>query len=265
MGEKRNVADLYGAIHNGQGKGILKRALPLGTVVLRKSGNVGGGMVRMIKVKMDGPPALRWISYARWWWEKNKGPVPPGKLVIHVDGDELNDEPSNLELGTPGTKLVLAHARDPKWSKEQHKRAAAGCAEFNRKNGRINRAENFLRTYWYPVVDEVSVILNVPFRKRKRVLACFGVDVSKYPANGLGRKPASEVQRAIKASRVRPARGVELPMLRKYDSYCLLDPVSKKCIGPMSGTVGQLVAQLDRMGLWSFAEKYAKKDPRERK
>jgi hypothetical protein len=161
-------------------------------------------------------------------------------------------------------KLVIVHKRNPKWSREQHGRAAAGCAEFNRRNGRINRAKNFLKNYWYPVIDEMGVILNVPFRRQKRLLASFGIDVSKYPSNGHGKKPASEVQRALRFCRVRPVKSPDLS-LRRYSTYCLLDPASKECRGPMSGSVGQLVAQLERMEIWPFAEKYANKDLTERR
>lgn len=258
--KSRQVKDAFGAIRTGQGKGILKRALPLGTIVVREH---NGKLTRFVKIRMEGPPNRRWMHYARWWWEKNKGPVPPGKLVVHVDGDQLNDDPKNLAVGTAGMKLNLVHKRDPKWSREQHGRAAAGCAEFNRKNGRINRAKNFLKNYWYPVVDDMGVILNVPFRKRKRALASFGVDVSRYPENGHGKKPGSAVQRALRSCRIRPVRSLDLP-LRRYSTYCLVDPASKDCKGPMSMGVEQLVAQLDRMGIWGPAEKCAKRDLSER-
>lgn len=253
--------DAFGAIRNGTTKGVLKRALPLGAVTIRQD---GGKRLRFVKVKMDGPPKNRWVQYARWWWEKNKGPVPAGHLVIHKDGDTLNDDPYNFMIGTPGDKLNIAHQRDPKWSKEQHQRAGAGCAEWNRKQGRINRSKNFLKTYWYPVVDGLGVILNIPFRKQKRVLACFGVDVSQYPANGHGKHPSSQVQLALRACSVRPVKSVDLS-LRRYSTYCLVDPMTGSCVGPMSMGTGQLVASLERMGILAPAEKYAKKDLKERK
>lgn len=108
------------------------------------------------------------------------------------------------------------------------------------------------------------MILNIPFRGRKRTLACFGVDVSNYPASGHGKKPSSVVHQALKSCRVRPVRSGDL-VLRRYDTYCLLDPASNKCRGPMSVTVEQMKAQLLRMGIWIRAEKAAKKAPGERK
>lgn len=254
------VKDAWGAVRNGNTKGVLKRAVPLETVTIREH---NGRRVRFIKVRMGGPASGRWIQYARWWWEKNKGPVPTGKLVTHKDGDSLNDDSRNFMVVTPGDKINLAHERDPQWSKEQHRRAAAACGERNRKVGRINRARNFLKTYWYPVIDSLGVILNVPFRKQKRLLACFGADVSKYPGNGKGKKSTSQVQRALKASSVRPVKSVDLS-LRRYSTYCLADPVSKICQGPMSMGVEQLVASLERMGIWASAQKQAKRDLKER-
>jgi hypothetical protein len=258
--------DPYGTVRIAATRHCRKDPMPLGTVVIRRDTSPSGRRIctRFVKVRDVGPAGRRWISYGRWWWEKNKGPVPPGKRVLHKDGDCLNDKPSNFVLGTPGMNFIIAHKRDPQWSRDQHRRAAAGCAEFNRRNGRAFRAKNFLKNYWYPVVDEMSVILNIPIRKRKRVLAYFGADVSKYPANGHGKKPASQVQRALRSCHVRPVRSQELS-LRRYSTYCLLDPASKECRGPMSTSVTQLLAQLDRMGIWAAAEKASKKDLRERK
>lgn len=258
---KQAFKDPFGAIRNGEGKGISKVELPLGTVVIRKKHDRA---CRFVKIRMTGPTGLRWKQFARWWWEKNNGAVPAGQLVLHRDGDEMNDAPGNLILGTPGMKLKLVHERDPQWSREQHERAAAGCAERNRRIGRINRSKNFLKNHWYPVVDDLGVILNVPFRKRKRMLSCFGVDVSRYPMNGRGKHPGSMVQRALRSCRVRPVRSEELA-LRRYSTCCLVDPVSKEFKGPMSMGAGQLIQQLERMGIWAAAEKYGKKDLRERR
>jgi hypothetical protein len=255
------VKDKFGAVRNGQGKGIPKAELPLGAVVLRTH---NGRTVRYVKTRKDGPSGRRWTPYAKWWWEKNKGPVPAGSLVLHRDGDSLNDEPKNLVLGTPGMKLVLRHGRSAEWSRSQHRRAARGCAEKNRERGRINRASNFLRKYWYPVVDAMGVIFNLPFRRRKRILACFGADVRAYPASGQGKKPSSAVQRALSSVAVRPTRAADLS-LRRYETYCLADPSTGEFRGPMGASVAQIVAQLERMGVWAPAIKYGKTDLSERK
>jgi HNH endonuclease len=258
--KKRAAQDPWGAIRNGEGKGINKTTLPLGAVVIRKH---NGHESRFIKIRMDGESGRRWMPYAKWWWEKNRGPLPPGHLVLHKDGDPLNDDPKNLVAGSPGLKLVFAHQRDPAWSRAQHERAAAGCAEWNRQNGRANRDRNFIKNYWYPVVDNLGVILNVPFRKQKRLLACFGVDVSRYPANGRGKKAGSAMQRVLRSSPVRPVPARELG-LRRFATYCLIEPVSKSCRGPMSMSAAQLIAQLERMGIWEISVKQARRDLKDR-
>lgn len=254
------LKDPYGAVRIAVGRRCRKDPMPVGTVVIRSDTSPTGRRIctRYVKVKDDGPPGRRWINYARWWWLTNKGPIPAGKLVLHKDGDVLNDDPSNFVLGGPAEKLLIAHS-DKKWSREQHARAASACAESNRRRGRAFRAKRFVKHTWYPVVDEMGVILNLPFRKRKRVLASFGIDVSRYPANGHGKKSGSEVQRALRSCRVRPEKSSELAS-RRYSTYCLLDPATRTCTGPMSASLHQIVAQLNRMDIWVYAEKHAKKD-----
>src|SRR5687767_7726725 len=83
---------------------------PLGTVRERDAGN--GQLVRMIKVRMDGPTGLRWIPYAKWWWEQHRGPAPAGRRVCHADGNLLNDDPRNLVALTPGEVFNLYHKLD---------------------------------------------------------------------------------------------------------------------------------------------------------
>lgn len=260
IARRAQVKDKYGAIRNGEGKGIHKVELPLGAIVIRQKNGV---QARFVKIRMDGLTGRRWVQYGKWWWEENKGPVPAGMLVLHADGDPMNDDPKNFMLGTPGTKLVLAHGRDEKWSRDQHARAAAACGDWNRKNGRINRAENFLKNYWYPVVESMGIILNVPFRKRRRLLASFGVDVSRYPKNGIGKKPTSEIQKVLRFARVKPVKSADLS-LRRFSTYCLLDPLTGQFRGPMGHTKGQIVAALERMDIWLTAKKYAAQDLRDR-
>jgi hypothetical protein len=260
------ISDPYGAVRVAPSRHCRKDPMPVGTVVIRGDRDAAGRrrLTRYIKVRADGPSQKRWTQYSRWWWEKNNGSVPKGHLVLHKDGQTLNDAPENLMIGTCAMKFVLAHQRDATWSKSQHARAAAGTAKDNRRRGRVNRFWNFLKRHWYPVVDSVSVILNVPFRRRKRVLACFGADVSRYPRNGHGKKPGTRVQEAIKSCRVLPVRGSDFSRFQ-YSHYCSIDPETREVSGPMSGNAREIVAQLERMGVWSTAEKYAKKDLRERR
>ena len=57
-----------------------------------------GKPCRYIKLKDTGRPQDRRVPYARYVWERAHGPIPPGYLVIHDDGDTMNDDPSNLLL-----------------------------------------------------------------------------------------------------------------------------------------------------------------------
>jgi hypothetical protein len=52
---------------------------PIGTIRIRGH---NGNQVRFIKVRDFGPIGRRWIQFARWWWEQNRGPVPAGKRVV---------------------------------------------------------------------------------------------------------------------------------------------------------------------------------------
>lgn len=67
----------------------------LGTITIRKDKS---GQLRMIA--LPGPTIYRhrWIPYAHYIWEKENGPVPKGRLVVHDDGNRLNDSPDNLIL-----------------------------------------------------------------------------------------------------------------------------------------------------------------------
>lgn len=255
------LKDPYGAIRNGTAKGIRKTSLPLGTVV-RRSDVVNGRRkeVRYVKVRMSGPAGKRWVLYARWWWEKHRGPVPPGKLVIHLDGDELNDDPSNFALGTPGTKFKLAHQRDPGMSKDNRICIATKLGIYNRVRAKEDRKRKFQAEYWYPVVDALGIILNTPFRHRRRLCGVYGADLSKYPANGHG--PA--VRRAISESRVHPVQGFMLS-LPCYRTYAVADPDTRQFRGPLSAPSEQLVAQLTRMEIWPRAERAARRDARDRR
>jgi predicted Zn-ribbon and HTH transcriptional regulator len=68
---------------------------------------------RYIKVRDDGPPHRRYEVYARYVYEQNYGPIPPGLVVIHKDGDTMNDDPQNLLLTDYAGSLAHRKALDP--------------------------------------------------------------------------------------------------------------------------------------------------------
>ena len=260
------VKDPFGAVRIAATRHCRKDPMPVGTVVIRQDkivhqrGKPRKILSRYVKARMDGPPWKRWILYSRWWWEKNRGPVPPGKLVLHKDGNLLNDAPGNLMLGTPGTKLALAH-ENKEWSRRQHARAAAACGERNRLVARIRRMQKPLKSCWYPVLDNLGVILLVPFRKRKQLLAWFGGDVSCISRNGRGRKiHALEDRMAIRA-----VHGCDL-RTGILSTYAMIDPEiqAKHRISDDPDENDRVMRLLSETAIWKRAAEGAALAPRAR-
>lgn len=120
----------------------------------------------MIKVRMDGPPGRRWIEYARWWWELNRGEVPPGKRICHADGNLLNDAQENLVALTPGEVFNLYHKLNPEMSRRNHQACGRSATARNIQTGRVRRETTWLACQWYGVDLDQRVIHNQPRRKR---------------------------------------------------------------------------------------------------
>jgi len=93
----------------GQPKAWDREPLRLGSVRIRRKGHTA---IRVIKVTYLGPVQKHWMPLARWWWIHNKGPVPEGQRVVHLndgkqfDPDELPKnavrEVSSISLQTGG-------------------------------------------------------------------------------------------------------------------------------------------------------------------
>jgi len=255
------VTDPYGAIRNGHGPGVRKVSLPLGTVVIRAE-RVNGRTLecRYVKIKMEGPTGLRWMLYARWWWERNRGPVPRGQLVLHLDGDTMNDAPENLALGTPGDKAVLPHIRDEAWARAQYDRASQASQEVTRFRGKLHRLDFVHPTYWYPALDEVGVVFNIPFRRRKPLLEAFGIDTREYPPNGAARAILAKLDPNV----TRPVRGRDLKsgILSTYIRY---DPeLEAGSHGTLEAWEEARIRTLRGTPVWELALRAAKTDLRKR-
>lgn len=148
---------------------------PLGTIALRKTKGRDG--IRVIKVTYRGPAQNHWKPLARHWWEKNKGPVPPGMRVVHLNGDTLDDRPENYGLMTGG-HVALLYRRTRKGVQEKmEKRRAVATAEANRLRSLVNRATSWLPTRWYPVDRARRIIFNHPRRQRHQVLQLCGIAI----------------------------------------------------------------------------------------
>lgn len=234
----------------------------IGTIRVRRDFTNGRDVeVRWIKVSDDGPEAARWKPYARWWWEKNRGPVPAGMGVIHKNGDSMDDSPANLMVGTAADRIRLAHINDPEMSQRNMRTVHEGCAKWNREQGKQSRFRNIVKNAWYPAVPALKVVLNVPFRKRIGVFRAFGVDVSRMSKNGHG----PEVRRAAKASGIRPVSSSEMTA-EPYLSYARVD-VDLGLANPEAAGRNALdrVRAVMESPLWRRAKAAAELDVHERK
>lgn len=166
-----------------------REELPLGAISTRDAGN--GQVVRMVKVRMDGPPARRWIQFARWWWEQSLGPVPAGKRICHADGNLLNDEPSNLVALTAGEVFNLYHKLRPEMSRANHAACGRSAAVRNVETARIRRKTLWLPGRWYGVDFRDGRIHNRPRRSRWMV----------YRDHGFADRLADRLKREVTSAR----------------------------------------------------------------
>lgn len=151
---------------------------PLGAVSRRRRKKC---VTRFVKVRMDGPISGRWIPFALWWWRTHRGPVPAGYRVAHLDGNTLNDDPSNFGLVTPGDVLFIAGERRPEMWEINRRRCSAATSQFNRDRAAIRRARELLPSCWYVLSREQRWLLNRPRRSRHQALLAAGIecDVAK--------------------------------------------------------------------------------------
>ena len=143
---------------------------PLGTVKVAPNGTRRDRFHREIKVSNEKGGKC-WKHYARWWWETHRGPVPAGKLVLHRDGNTMNDDPSNFVLGTHADQAFINHDADPEMSERNYRAMRAGTARANRLRALQFRRENYLRFQWYPVDHGTRQIHNTPMRSKSLAVA----------------------------------------------------------------------------------------------
>lgn len=252
FGRKRNIRPSWGATR--------KRAI--GDIVTRRKIMNGRECTcRYIKVADKGGPNKMWKAYARWWWEQNRGPVPKGMGVIHKNGDQMDDRPDNLMIGGPADRIRLAHLNDPEMSKRNMKSVHEGCAAWNRKQAKLYRFQNVIKSSWYPVLEGSRIILNVPFRKRLALLRSFGADVSRIPLCGHG----PEVVRAIERAGVTPVPAVDL-LKTPYSTYTRVD-VEMGIANPEQGGPDALrrVKAIEGTSIWNLAKAAAQMDSHDRR
>jgi len=111
---------------------------PVGTIVARLEGLTRrqrrGGRPpkasnrprrRYIKVSDIGPPAKRYMAYARWLWQEANGPLPDGLVIVHLDGEFMNDDLANLAPATRAQSMRLMRKLRPEIEVLRHRKCAA--------------------------------------------------------------------------------------------------------------------------------------------
>ena len=104
---------LKGFCAPGSEKGQFKKGqpgrnyVPVGTISIRKDKN--GRSRRYIKVSNIGRIQDKWRMFSTWLWMKERGPIPSGLFVHHLDGDSMNDQTINYALVTRSAHMLLHH------------------------------------------------------------------------------------------------------------------------------------------------------------
>ncbi|MGA1979494.1 MAG: HNH endonuclease [Sedimentisphaerales bacterium] len=107
----------------------------LGTITIHKSER--DRPYRMIAVAGPTPNRHKWIPYAQYVWEKIHGPLPKGCLVVHTDGDSMNDNPENLEATDRKGNLNLMKKNRPGWKKKAIESRKKTCRIRRMKKARV--------------------------------------------------------------------------------------------------------------------------------
>lgn len=96
---------------------------PIGTERTDRDGYV---WVKVAMRKTDPRSAHdNWVCKHRLVYEREHGPIPEGSMVVFLDGDKTNLDPSNLAVETKGEHAVIARWRIPYHDYESHEVARA--------------------------------------------------------------------------------------------------------------------------------------------
>lgn len=145
-------------------------AAKLGEVRIHRAAS--GRRTRRIKVLCDGRPV--WRLYAAHLYEINHGQIPPGKVVLHADGDSLNDSLDNLVLGTRGDHFSILLECDRAVAKQSNRRAKA-LRQYNHETALLRREFGLLQKAWYPSLTTKRFVLRQPFARQRDLFAWLGV------------------------------------------------------------------------------------------
>ncbi|MBW3609204.1 MAG: hypothetical protein KY463_12770 [Actinobacteria bacterium] len=220
---------------------------PIGTVRIHRSGK---SRIRVVKVTHLGPQQNRWRPVALDWWLKNKGPVPEGLRVVHLNGDTLDDRPENYGLldaaGVGISQIVGVGGRDLS--------ADIGGIMF-RQAMHMLAADDETETLLLvskPPAPEVVASLADDGPDDKRVGAAFvgwdggqgpfeihgTLDAAARAAAGTEPEDLGELEAAVDAARERSAGRRLLGLFSggslAHEAVTLLEPA----LGPLEGNVG---------------------------
>ena len=99
-----------------------------GTITIRKTKS--GKQIRYIKIAGIVDGKHKWIPYASYVWQQASGTVPDGMFVVHIDGDLLNDDLSNLKVVDRAGHLANMRKNNPK----VYKKIVRARTKTNRKH-----------------------------------------------------------------------------------------------------------------------------------
>lgn len=106
-----------------------------GQTRVRKRHKRGGYMQRFVKV------GGRWVPFARIVWEGRHGPLPPDRILVHVNGKTLDDRLENLRAITRRELPAWQASVRPKMEDRRRR----GAARTARERWQIYRGIKALR------------------------------------------------------------------------------------------------------------------------
>ena len=136
---------------------------PIGTITIRcdtlfgwqrsrryKNGEHRKGKPRRwIKIRDDGLPQKRWVPYARFLWEQNRGPVPAGYIVVHRDGNQMNDAIDNLIIVDRRLHLHRTSHSDPEVVARRTQRSAKARKRNTAARRILRRQTTYTTPTWH--------------------------------------------------------------------------------------------------------------------
>lgn len=101
--------------------------------------NIGARGCRYVHVKVAEPN--KWRMKHVLVWEKHNGPVPKGKVIIFLDGNQLNTDIENLRVISRGIHAIM-NKRGLRQLDAAHTESAIHVAELIEKTSAVGKGEN---------------------------------------------------------------------------------------------------------------------------